>query len=163
MAFNPLFLEGSMIRIRRGLLKTLILIGFISLITFRGFAKDTSPQDQKESAIMKRWRFLRKEYPKTHPDIFKVIRTHYPNEIEAMAQLGDSELENKNWKKADYWYTICLFKDPDNLRANYGCAISRREMGVFHNPLQRNFDWKKAKKCFTRILAQDSTYKDFFL
>jgi tetratricopeptide (TPR) repeat protein len=137
----------------------------ISILLTIPIFRETSGQDilspeQKESAIVKRWGFLTREYPKTNPEIFKIIRAHYPGEIQAMIKLGDAELEKQNWKQADYWYGICLFRDPDNLQANYGCGICRREIGVFRFPLQRLFDWKKAKKHFRQAVALDSAYKD---
>jgi hypothetical protein len=125
-------------------------------------AQKSLTESQRDSLIAERWDFkkLEKKYPLNGPKVFKIIEQCFPHEIDTLIAMGDTERTRRKWGKANLYYEIVLFADPDNLAANYGRGISKRESGRSAMPLIRIFVWRSAQKHFERVIAIDPTFKD---
>jgi len=98
----------------------------------RIFGRRAGPHDARRSRQPERERAADARHPPAPAGprvFFHKVHESFPDDIQALIGLGDSDFQERNWDGADGWYDRVLDQDPENPAAHYGRAVSRRETG----------------------------------
>ena len=108
-----------------------LVLAFVYIQVTFVCAQESDMDEERKRLIAERWDYwkLEEKYPLNGPKVFKIIERCYPNEIDTLIAMGDTERAKRKWNKANLYYAIVLIADPDNLAANYGRGICKREYG----------------------------------
>ena len=150
-------------RRKHGIVVWIILTLILTRLHIGLYGQEALTQKERNRLIQKRWSFylIKDLYNDFLADeIIATIKACYPNEVDSMAAVGLRFVEEQAWDQAYPWFELCFRREPDNIHANYGYSICKRESGKNMAVLGREGDWNTSEKHFRRVITLDSTYQD---
>jgi tetratricopeptide (TPR) repeat protein len=118
------------------------------------------PANPVDSLLARGARFLADRNPDQAQKTFEKALKADEGRIDAMMGMASADIQRERWGKAADWFELVMKKAPDHVPANYGYAVSKREIGKFTGFVQRPGEWRKSEKYFRRVLALDSSFQD---
>ena len=143
-------------------LKIILLLSTMTSISFHSALLGQAGRTAKKS-IQERWDFdrIRFDIYKRSGQVIDVIKRYFPHEIDTMLCLGNRALQDEEWHESSDWFETILMAEPNNLKANYGYAVSECEVGMESFMLYPN-SFRNSRKHFERIIAIDSTFEETY-
>ncbi len=126
------------------------------------FSQQNFNQTQIDSVIKNRWHFLTNDYPHTALSLLKIIRRNIPNEVDTLLAMASDQIRDSKWTKAAKWFEIVLRVEPENLQANYGLGICKREIGKNKPPILSQIEWRRSQRCFENVIKLDPTFENVY-
>ncbi len=142
------------------MLKTLLKILLVAVLLVPLSPARIHSQNLQNSLLIAAQKYLADGSYDSAKVYFKKILKKDKNSIAALRGLGEIYIEQKKWGDAKDVYKKLEKIEENPIEAHYFLGICYRETGKFKALLLRRLDWKKSKKYFESVLAQDSLYKD---